>query len=152
MPQYKTSQVLPYTPCHLYDLVMDVESYPQFVPGCVHARILQRTADEMWAEMTLGKGFLALNYTSHVTCIPHQWVRATLAQGPLKSLDTLWVFYELENERTQIDFALEMTFHAAWKNHLLDHQIHTLGTMMVHAFQERASQTLGYEDNCHPRT
>ena len=45
MTAYKEKVVVPYTTQQMYDLVAQVERYPEFLPWCIGARILKRETD-----------------------------------------------------------------------------------------------------------
>ncbi|KAH9009842.1 dehydrase and lipid transport-domain-containing protein [Lactarius deliciosus] len=109
---YHEQKVLPYTRRQLYAVVADVGSYASFVPFCTRSRVLrpptsldhntthtsspnaQSGAVQMEAELTVA--FLAFteHYTSRVTCVPHESVRAVaVSSTPLfKMLETTWRF------------------------------------------------------------
>lgn len=55
---------LNYTPTQLFDLVADVERYPQFLPGVAAARISRRKDQTIWVDMTIGTSFLRKRFTT----------------------------------------------------------------------------------------
>ncbi|KAI0265950.1 dehydrase and lipid transport-domain-containing protein [Gloeopeniophorella convolvens] len=97
---YHERKILPYTRRELYDVVADVGAYASFVPFCTRSRVLGAPTPaaprgtQMEAELTVA--FLAFTerYTSRVTCVPHESVRAVAASStPLfKTLETVWAF------------------------------------------------------------
>ncbi|KAH9989138.1 dehydrase and lipid transport-domain-containing protein [Russula vinacea] len=104
---YHEQKILPYTRRQLYAVVSDVASYPSFVPFCTHSRILRplapvsapipatSQAQQMEAELTVA--FLAFTerYTSRITCVPYESVKAVAESAtPLfKTLETTWHFH-----------------------------------------------------------
>ncbi|KAI0278612.1 dehydrase and lipid transport-domain-containing protein [Russula aff. rugulosa BPL654] len=102
---YHERKVLPYTRRQLYAVVSDVESYASFVPFCTRSRVIRHlapaptpatpNAQQMEAELTVA--FLAFTeqYTSRVTCVPYESVKAVAESAtPLfKSLETTWRFH-----------------------------------------------------------
>ncbi|KAI0287602.1 dehydrase and lipid transport-domain-containing protein [Russula brevipes] len=101
---YYEQKILPYTRKQLYAVVSDVGSYASFLPFCTHSRVLTPltpapthatpNAQRMEAELTVA--FLAFTeqYTSRVTCVPCESVKAVAASAtPLfKTLETTWRF------------------------------------------------------------
>ena len=78
MPRHSETRFLPFTPDQLFDLVADVDKYPQFLPWCVAARIRSRTERELVADLTIGFGgsiflsspFLILLFRKRVCSYP----------------------------------------------------------------------------------
>ncbi|KAI0299106.1 dehydrase and lipid transport-domain-containing protein [Multifurca ochricompacta] len=97
---YHEQKILPYSRKQLYAVVSDVGAYASFVPFCTHSHVLRTLVEpnvkgeEMEAELTVA--FLAFTerYTSRVTCIPFESVRAVaVSSTPLfKTLETTWKF------------------------------------------------------------
>jgi coenzyme Q-binding protein COQ10 len=52
---------MPYTPEQLFDLVADIEKYPEFLPWCVAARILSKTDKEIVADLSVGYKLFSRN-------------------------------------------------------------------------------------------
>ncbi|KAH9055309.1 dehydrase and lipid transport-domain-containing protein [Lactarius vividus] len=124
---YHEHKVLPYTRRQLYAVVADVGSYASFLPFCTRSRVLgpptpldhntthtspdaKSGAMQMEAELTVA--FLAFteHYTSRVTCVPYESVRAVaVSSTPLfKMLETTWRFQpaaSTSRARTDLDGA-----------------------------------------------
>ena len=89
LPSIYLTVVHSYKTRDLYDIVTNVNSYPQFLPFCTGARVLSTTPlDErhgnaagvkMEAEMTVGFMSFTETYTSEVTCIPYQSVEVSFS-------------------------------------------------------------------------
>ncbi len=67
MPRHTEQQLSPYTPKQLFDLVVDIEKYPQFLPWCRAARILERNENEFLGELVISFAHITESYTSRVT-------------------------------------------------------------------------------------
>ncbi len=59
MPQISRTALVPYSAEQMYQLVNDVQSYPQFLPGCTGSRILESTPGQMTA-LAFGRVFKEL--------------------------------------------------------------------------------------------
>jgi coenzyme Q-binding protein COQ10 len=66
MPTHAEQRVLPYTPEQLFALVADVERYPEFLPWCVGARVRERRADLIVADLIIGFRMFRERFTSRV--------------------------------------------------------------------------------------
>ncbi len=67
MPTHAEKRLLPYTPEQLFDLVADVERYPEFLPWCVGARIRERRDNVIFADLLIGWRMVRERFTSRVT-------------------------------------------------------------------------------------
>ena len=93
MPTHAEQRVLPYTPEQMFDLVADVERYPEFLPWCVGARIRKREADEVVADLMIGFKMFRERFTSSVTLDrPGQRIDVAYADGPFRYLNNHWHF------------------------------------------------------------
>lgn len=142
MPQHRDHKRVGYTPEQLFDLVADVERYPDFLPWCVGARIRSRTEDALTADLTIGFGPFRESFTSHVRLDRPRAVRVTYQDGPFRYLTNSWDFAALP-QGTQVDFFVDFEF----RNRLLQHAIGLVFgeavRRMVNAFLRRAAQIYG---------
>ena len=93
MPSHEERRVLPHSPRFLYDLVADIESYPQFLPWCRSARIHERKQNSLSAELQIGFRGMTESFTSRVTLDPEGWVIATRQiAGPFSHMQSRWRF------------------------------------------------------------
>jgi len=99
MPSFETRRQVPFTPHEMFDLVADVERYPEFLPLCEGLRVLSRDDDgdprTLIAAMDVGYKGIRETFTSRVTLdrdVPG--VRTDLVQGPFNKLVNKWDFVE----------------------------------------------------------
>src|SRR5262245_24322027 len=118
MPTHAEKRLLPYTPQQLFDLVAQVERYPEFLPWCLAARIKTREANELTADLVIGFKMFREKFTSRVKLDPHRRVDVTYTHGPLKYLNNHWIFEPappsatLPNGGTLLDFYVDFEFHS----------------------------------------
>ncbi len=74
----------------MYELINDIGSYPQFVPGCTGAKVLSRGTDFIEARLEVGSGLLRTAFTTRNTLEPFHRITMDLVEGPLKSLHGVW--------------------------------------------------------------
>ena len=110
MARIERSALVPYSAQQMFALVNDVESYPEFMPGCHRAVIRARGDDWMDAELTLGKGGIRQAITTHNTFVEPDSVNMTLVAGPLKSLVGEWRFVEHGGHACEVSLWLEFRF------------------------------------------
>ncbi len=144
MSTHSETKILPHTPDQMFDLVADVERYPEFLPWCVGARVRSRDERLLVADLIIGfKGFRQ-SFTSRVTLD-----RATMKidvmyqDGPFKYLKNNWKFEKQKANHCLLDFYVEFEF----KSHLMQGLIETLFSeavrRMVAAFERRADELYG---------
>ena len=82
----------------LFDIVLDIESYPYFIPWCSAMRIHSKNKNEIYADMVVWyKYFMPQTFGSHVTFDKKKLsISTTYIEGPLKDLKTSWIFESLK--------------------------------------------------------
>jgi ribosome-associated toxin RatA of RatAB toxin-antitoxin module len=92
------SALLPYPAQLLYDLVNDVARYPEFLPWCSAAEVLESSPEFMRASVGVAKGGLSQHFVTRNTLVPGQSIEMNLEEGPFTQLHGIWVFKAL-NEK-----------------------------------------------------
>src|SRR4029077_11347003 len=92
MTTHAEQRVVPYTPEQMYALVADIERYPEFLPWCVAARIRERRADFINADLVIGFRVFRERFASHVKLDPPGRIDVTYAEGPFRYLNNYWLF------------------------------------------------------------
>jgi len=124
----------------MYGLVVDIASYPQFLPWVAESRILQQTVDTITAELTAELAGMRYRFSTVDRLLPNQLVEIRLQEGPFKFLESVWSFDTLDDNRCKVRFSIEFAF----KNMMLDvvasPLFSTACRTMVSAFEKRALQ------------
>ena len=92
MPEHAEQRYLPYTPEKLFDLVADIERYPDFLPWCVGAEILDRVDNIIVADLMIGFKFIRETFTSEVILTAPTRIDVNYQKGPFKFLRNYWKF------------------------------------------------------------
>lgn len=92
MSRHHVSRLLPYTCDQLYALVLDIERYPEFVPGYRAARILHREAQALEVEQSAGFGPLMLTFRSRAEFTAPVRIHIHASDGPFRRLEVTWQF------------------------------------------------------------
>ncbi len=143
MPTHAEKRRLPYTPEQMFDLVADVEKYPEFLPWCVATRIKSRHGDTITADMAVGYKMFRERFTS-VARIDREHMRIDIEyrEGPFRYLNNHWLF-ERDGKGCAIDFYIDFEF----RSHILEKAITAVFnkavSVMVEAFEKRARATYG---------
>ncbi len=142
MPTHSEQQFLPYTPEQLFDMVADIERYPDFLPWCRAARILTRGEGECEAELMISFKHMTESYVSRVTLDRPNKIEATLLRGPFHHLTNRWIFTPVEGG-TRIDFFLDFQFRSRMLDMLIGGFFGQAVEKMVTAFKARAGALYG---------
>lgn len=116
-----------YSAEQMYQLVRDVESYPEFMDECVGAAVLQESDSEQIARLELARGGLRQSFTTRNTLVPGQHITMELVDGPFKLLHGRWEFRPLGDNSCEVSFKLQYEF----KNFLLGAAASPLMNAMV---------------------
>ena len=142
MPTHAEKRVLPYTPEQLFALVADVERYPEFLPWCVGARVRERTADTVVADLIIGFKMFRERFTSRVKLDAPRRIDVAYTDGPFRYLNNYWTFERVPGG-CRVDFFVDFEF----KSRLLQKVIEVLFgeavRRMVAAFEQRAEKLYG---------
>ncbi|RLA04734.1 MAG: type II toxin-antitoxin system RatA family toxin [Gammaproteobacteria bacterium] len=97
MRRIHRTALLPYSAEQLYDLVNDVDAYPQFLPWCRSAKIEQVTETEVVATLDLALKALHKSFTTRNHLVPGREIRIELENGPFRTLEGRWQFSDLQS-------------------------------------------------------
>jgi len=142
MPTHAERQILPYTPEQLFNLVVDIAKYPEFLPWCVAARIRSQTQKQIIADLTIGYGPFRECFTSRVTPSPPERIDVHYEKGPFKYLNNHWLFVPHAGG-TEVDFFVDFEFNSRILKAAIGVVFKEAVRRMVAAFHRRAIQVYG---------
>ena len=138
MPTHAERRVLPFSPDQLFDLVADIERYPDFLPWCVGARIKSRQAQTISADLIIGFKLVRERFTSKVTLASDKSrIGVAYSDGPFRYLDNHWIFRTHPNG-CEIDFFVDFEFRNQMLQGLVGLVFNEAVQRMVNAFEQRA--------------
>jgi len=147
MPSFETRRQVPFTPHEMFDLVADVERYPEFLPLCEGLRVLSRNDDDeprtLVAAMDVGYKGIRETFTSRVTLdrtVPG--VRTDLVQGPFDRLVNKWDFAETPGG-CEVRFFIDYEFKSMILQMMVGGVFEQAFGRFAEAFEERAHTIYG---------
>ena len=152
MPNHRDSRNLPYSACQMYDLVADIESYPQFLPWNSAARIRTRTtrpdgAEEIAADLVISFKVFRERFGSRVVLWPEQdgvWkIDTEYLDGPFKYMRSGWSFKDRPEGGCHVEFFVDFEFKNAILQRLIGVVFHEAMSRIVRAFEDRARKLYG---------
>ena len=128
----------------LYNIVLDIEKYPDYIPWCKDIIIKSIKDNEIVADMVVNyKFFPEQIFSSHVTFDKKKLIINTnYIDGPLKNLITSWNFEKLAFNETKITFSLKFEFQKYLHQKLAELFFPLIENSMVDSFIKRANETL----------
>lgn len=164
MPTHAENRDLPYSPRQLYDLVADVERYPEFLPWCRAARIIQRKDNEFTAQVVIGYKMVRESFVSRDVLSPpgsgpdggpdgdgqngdgSGRIDVTYEQGPFRYLNNHWIFEPKEingQPGCRIDFFIDFEFRSALLQKVIGALFNEAALKMIDSFEKRAAELYG---------
>jgi coenzyme Q-binding protein COQ10 len=143
MSKYAEQRLLPYTPEQLFDLVADIERYPEFLPWCIGARIRERREGELKADLVIGFKVYRERFTSRVVLTPPGLIHVTYSDGPFRYLENEWKFGRGPNGGCVLDFYVDFEFKSRMLQRLIEVLFNEAVHRMVAAFEGRARKLYG---------
>jgi coenzyme Q-binding protein COQ10 len=149
MPQFSNRRRVGHAAGQMFDLVADVERYPEFVPLCEHLKVRSRTAsadgvEVVIADMTVSFKLVRERFTSRVTLDrPNLKILVEYLQGPFSRLENRWTF-EPQGERACIvGFYIGYEFKSRMLATLMGAMFDAAFQRFAAAFERRADAIYG---------
>jgi len=143
MPRVRRSALLPYSAAQIFDLVGDIERYPEFLPWCSDAQIVDSKPREVVAELTIMKGRISERFTTRNVLTYPDSIELHLVDGPFKRLSGMWRFTGLAAQGSKVELELDFEMSKSLIQKSLGILFaHAAGTM-VDAFCTRARLVYG---------
>ncbi|MGF6486285.1 type II toxin-antitoxin system RatA family toxin [Pseudomonas frederiksbergensis] len=137
------SALLPYPAQALYDLVNDVARYPEFLPWCSSAQVLESTPELMRASVGVAKGGLSQHFVTRNTLVPGRSIEMNLEEGPFSQLHGIWVFKPLGEKACKISLDLSFDYSGPLVRATLGPLFNQAANTLMDAFCQRAKQKHG---------
>ena len=145
MPQFETRRPVPHTPDQMFDLVADVERYPEFLPLCEGLTVRRRMPREgggevLLADMSVGYKAIRETFTTQVFLKPDEKViEVKYIDGPFKYLDNRWRFEPLPEGGCSVHFFIDYEFKSRILGALMGSMFDRAFRMFTEAFEKRAA-------------
>ncbi len=109
MTRIDRSALLPYPARQVFDLVNDIEAYPQYMDGCVGAKILRQEDNLIEARLDLARAGMAHSFsTRNRASAPHS-IELELLEGPFDHFAGCWRFHALGDSACKVSLSLEFS-------------------------------------------
>jgi coenzyme Q-binding protein COQ10 len=144
MPQFTTRRRVRHSAADMFDLVADVEHYPEFVPLCRSLRVKNRIPEPegveiLVADMTVAYKFVQERFTSRVTLDrPSLQILVEYLEGPFSKLENRWSFRPTDDHACEVEFFISYEFKSRTLGMLMGSMFDMAFRRFASAFEKRA--------------
>ncbi len=135
--------LVPYTNDEMYGLICDIEAYPEFLPWCEGARILEQHGNELSARLELAKGRIRQAFTTRNLMHEGHSIEMALIEGPFKHLKGRWLLEGLGDHGCEIQLQMDFEFANRLMEMTLGRVFNQIVNSLVDSFHQRAVQVYG---------
>lgn len=141
MDRVRRTQILPYTQAQMFELVADVERYPEFIRWCNSVQLFSKDEGATEAKIGVHLGPFAGAFSARAELHPNEAIRLRLVEGLFSSFEGDWSF-EPCAEGTRVTLDLRFQF-GRGVGLVLEMLFRKAADKLVSAFEERAEQLYG---------
>lgn len=143
MKRIQHSVLVPYAAREMYDLVDQVERYPQFLPWCGGARVLDGREPGRIARIDIDYHGIRAHFTTSNVNVEGESIVVTLVDGPFRHLHGEWRFLTLAESACKIEFEFAYEFASGLLERAVGPVFDHIASTFVDAFVRRAESTYG---------
>lgn len=149
MPKFTTHRLVKHTDTEMFNLVSDVEKYPEFLPMCealiVRSREVRDGKTLLVADMTVGYKMIKETFTTQVFLNAEQHrIDVSYIDGPFRYLENRWVFNPQEDKKScEIEFFIDYEFRSRMLGILMGSMFDIAFRKFTEAFERRADKIYG---------
>jgi coenzyme Q-binding protein COQ10 len=149
MPRFNSRRRVNHSAPQMFDLVADVERYPEFVPLCQSLKVRQRNAEPngtevVIADMTVSFKLVRETFTSRVTLDrPNLNILVEYLRGPFSKLENRWTFEPKSDNSCEVGFYIAYEFKSRMLAMLMGTMFDTAFQRFASAFEKRADKIYG---------
>jgi coenzyme Q-binding protein COQ10 len=149
MPSFSTKRRVRHSASNMFDLVVDMEKYPAFVPLCTALKVRSRTdksegVSVVIAEMTVAYKMIRQVFVTRDTLDrPNLKILVEYLDGPFSHLQNRWVFHPTGENACEVEFFIEYEFKSRTFAMLMGAMFDTAFRKFAAAFEQRADEVYG---------
>ncbi|MGI9288893.1 MAG: type II toxin-antitoxin system RatA family toxin [Pseudomonadales bacterium] len=142
MISIKHSALLPHAADTVFDLVNDIEAYPEYMDGCVGAEVLQRDAQVVVARLDLSKAGVKHSFTTRNVLARPEQIQMELVEGPFSRFSGLWQFQILSEKACKVSLDLQFAVRNRVAARAAGRLFRIVGDNLVEAVCQRANNSV----------
>jgi coenzyme Q-binding protein COQ10 len=149
MPQFTTIRRVRHSAANMFDLVADVERYPEFVPLCHSLKVRRRIEEPegveiLIADMAVSYKLVHERFASRVTLDrPNLQILVEYLEGPFSRLENRWTFHPKGERTCEVEFFISYEFKSRMLGVLMGSMFDLAFRRFAVAFEQRADRIYG---------
>ncbi|MGH1371373.1 MAG: type II toxin-antitoxin system RatA family toxin [Cellvibrionaceae bacterium] len=143
MAHIERSALVAFSDQQMFDLVNDIEAYPQYMDGCIGAEVLSRSELEITARLDLSKLGMRYSFTTRNTLESPRAMSMALVEGPFKSMGGQWSFKPLSESACKVSLSLDFEFSNGLVAKAASKWFESVANELVDGLCRRATQVYG---------
>lgn len=140
MPTISRTALVEHTAQDMYELVCDIDSYPDFLPWCSAAKVSERSETHQLASVTINQVINQSAFVTRNVLLTNQSIQMELVDGPFKHLSGTWQFKSLGDTACKIMLDIDFEFANPMVGRLISPAFNKVCDTLVSAFIKRADQ------------
>lgn len=140
MPVVQKSALVPHSAAEMFELINDVESYPQFLPWCKSTQLLSRNEEELCGRLEVSRIGISQTFSTCNRLFPYERILIRLNEGPFKRLQGEWRFTALREDACKVELELDFEFSGKLINSAFGAVFSQIANTLVDAFCKRADE------------
>jgi len=143
MTRIDRSALVQFSAEQMYELVNDIENYPQFMQGCTAARVISVTEEELVGELTLSKAGIRQTLVTRNALVPGREMSMELLEGAFTNFSATWRFNPLTEEACKVTLEMEFEFAGGLMDFAMERLFSSSANSLVDALVQRARHVYG---------
>jgi len=140
MTEIRRSALMPYPARVMYDIVNNVERYPEFLPWCGGVELHHADAQSMEAAILMRAAGLNHWFRTRNRMVPGESIEITLVDGPFSELEGYWRFTPIDSEGCKIELMLQFEIKHSLAAAIIAPAFSRIANTMVESFCNRARE------------
>jgi len=145
MPSINQSALVEYSDQQMFDLVNDIEAYPEFMQGCTSAKVLSQSDTELVGILRLSMGGIRQQFTTRNQLFRPERIEMSLVEGSFRNFSSRWTFQALTEAACKVSLEMEFEFQLGFMDFAARSLISTVANSQVSAIVKRAQEIYGCE-------
>jgi coenzyme Q-binding protein COQ10 len=144
MTSFTTTRRVRHAAADMFDLVADIERYPEFVPLCRSTKVSRRAAagegiETLTSEMTVAYKMIHETFVTRVTLDrPRLQIHVKYLEGPFSHLENRWTFRSLDQQACEVAFFISYEFRSRMLGLVMGAMFEVAFRRFAEAFERRA--------------
>ena len=143
MNRIERSALMPYPAQQLFDLVSDIESYPDYMDGCIGARVLRREDNVVEARLDLSRAGVSQSFSTRNRSEAPHLIELELLEGPFDHFEGRWSFRQLGDAACKVSLDLQFRMQGGLLGVAAGKLFESVASTLVDTLGARARQLYG---------